>query len=225
MRKIGIVEDDEKLSGELKLFLENNGYSAEVVKPCDYTPSGILSREFHLLLLDIGLPQTDGLYLCREIRRQSELPMIMITSQDTEMMELMSISSGADDFVTKPFHVQILLARIERLLSRAYPKRQEEILKFGELGLDVSKGVIFTKEGSVELTKNELKILACLGKHANRIVSRDEIMNYLWDSEMFVDDNTLTVNINRLRGKMELLGTKQMLQTKRGLGYILLCDF
>lgn len=225
MRKIGIVEDDEKLSGELKLFLENNGYFAEVVKPCDYTLDGILSKEFHLLLLDIGLPQTDGLYLCREIRKRSELPMIMITSQDTEMMELMSISSGADDFVTKPFHVQILLARIERLLSRAYPKRQEEILKLGELSLDVSKGLIFTKEGSVELTKNELKILVCLGKNANRIVSRDEIMNYLWDSEMFVDDNTLTVNINRLRGKMEQLGRKQMLQTKRGLGYILSCDF
>ena len=110
-------------------------------------------------------------------------------------------------------------------IENDYAKRQEEILKLGELSLDVSKGLIFTKEGSVELTKNVLKILVCLGKNANRIVSRDEITNSLWDSEMFVDDNTLTVNISRLRGKMEQLGRKQMLQTKRGLGYILSCDF
>lgn len=225
MRRIGIVEDDEKLSAELKLFLEGNGYLAEVVGENDCTAERILAKEFHLLLLDIGLPRTDGVYLCREIRKRSELPIIMITSKDTELMELMSISSGADDFVTKPFHVQILLARMERLLKRAYQEHLgEEQMKLGEMHFDISKGIISTKDGITELTKNELKILSYLGKRANHIVSRDELMNYLWDSEMFVDDNTLTVNINRLRGKMGMIGVKKMIQTKRGLGYLLVCD-
>lgn len=222
MKKIGIVEDDKKLSKELRDFLKNNGYLAELVEENEYTFEKILEKNFHLLLLDIGLPQTDGLYLCREIRKKSDLPMIIITSKDTEIMELMSISSGADDFVTKPFNVQILLARIERLLSRAYKEHTGDIRKnLGELTFDMAKGIIFTKTESVELTKNELKILTCLWENVNKIVTRDEIINMLWDSEMFVDDNTLTVNMTRLRGKFKQLGLEHMIQTKRGLGYIL----
>lgn len=224
MRKIGIVEDDKKLSGELKSFLEHNGYLAEIVKPTEYMAESILDKNFHLVLLDIGLPQTDGLYLCRELRKKSNLPMIMITSRDTEMMELMSISSGADDFVTKPFNVQILLARMERLLERSYPEYSEQtVVKLGTLTFDKAKGILYTEEKSVELTKNEIKILLCLTKRINQIVPRDEIMNMLWDSELFVDDNTLTVNITRLRGKFKLLQAEDLIQTKRGLGY-LLCD-
>ncbi len=224
MRKIGIVEDDKKLSEELKNFLEHHGYIAEIVEPKEYTTEIILSKNFALLLLDIGLPQTDGLYLCREIRKKSSLPMIIITSKDTEIMELMSISSGADDFVTKPFHIQILLARMERLLFRAYPEQAEQTLsKIGMLTFDKAKGILYTKEESVELTKNEIKILLCLTKKINQIVSRDEIINMLWDSELFVDDNTLTVNMTRLRAKFKLLHAENFIQTKRGLGYRL-CD-
>lgn len=219
-----MIEDDGKLSKELKSFLENNGYIAEIVEEREYTFNKILEKNFHLLLLDIGLPQTDGLYLCREIRKKSELPMIIITSRDTEIMELMSISSGADDFVTKPFNVQILLARIERLLSRTYRESAKDMKKdLGDLTFDMARGIIFTKTDSVELTKNELKILTCLWDNVNKIVTRDEIINMLWDSEMFVDDNTLTVNMTRLRAKFKLLGLEHMIQTKRGLGYIL-CD-
>lgn len=224
MRRIGIVEDDKKLSEELKNFLEHHGYIAEIVKPEEYITEIILSKNFALLLLDIGLPQTDGLYLCREIRKKSNLPMIIITSKDTEIMELMSISSGADDFVTKPFHIQILLARMERLLFRAYPEQSEQtLIKFGMLTFDKAKGILYTKEESVELTRNEIKILLCLTKKINQIVSRDEIINMLWDSELFVDDNTLTVNMTRLRAKFKLLHAENLIQTKRGLGYRL-CD-
>lgn len=225
LRRIGIVEDDKKLSAELKDFLENHGYCAEIVMPIEYTVEHIVEKKFHLLLLDIGLPQTDGLYLCREIRKKSNLPIIMITSKDTEIMELMSISSGADDFITKPFNVQILLVRLERLLERAYPENPESTqIEFGGITFDKAKGIIYTKEKSVELTKNEIKILLCLTKNRNQIVSRDEIINMLWDSELFVDDNTLTVNMTRLRNKFKLLGVENLIQTKRGLGY-LLCDF
>lgn len=224
MQRIGIVEDDKKLSEELKCFLEHNGYVAEIMDQKEYTIDCILDKGFHLLLLDIGLPQTDGLYLCKEIRKRSELPMIIITSRDTEVMELMSISSGADDFITKPFNVQILLVRLERLLSRAYPEHLEDtLIKLGKLTFDKTKGIIYTSEKSVELTKNEIKILLCLTKKINQIVSRDEIINMLWDSELFVDDNTLTVNMTRLRGKFKLFGMEHYIQTKRGLGY-LLCD-
>jgi DNA-binding response OmpR family regulator len=264
VKRIGIVEDDEKLAAELCVFLKNNGYEAEIVAEGEYVPEKILERNFHLLLMDIGLPQTDGLFLCREIRKQSELPMIMITSNNTEMMELMSIRTGADDFVSKPFHVQILLARVERLLNRAYPERvSDSIMRIGKLTFDSLKGIIYmtendaeescmkensteensgkesdpkensakenyikesgAKENSVELTKNEIKILLCLGRRVGEIVTREEIINMLWDSELFVDDNTLTVNMTRLRNKLKQLGLEQMIQTKRGLGYVL-CD-
>lgn len=225
MRKIGIVEDDQKLSQELKVFLEHNGYEAENLGAEEFTAACILGREFDLLLLDIGLPGTDGLYLCREIRKTSELPIIMLTSKDTQMTELLSMNQGADDFVAKPFHPQILLARIEAILKRVYRETGEsKSLKLGDFVLDTARGVISSKGGSAELTKNELRILRILSEHKNMIVSREELMNELWDSDVFVDDNTLTVNMTRLRGKLDAIGVHGRIQTKRGLGYILQCD-
>ena len=137
----------------------------------------------------------------------------------------MSMSQGADDFVTKPFHLQILLARIEAVLKRVY--REPVVMeqqKLGAFTLDTAKAVIASKAGSAELTKNELRILDCLARHKNEIVSRDDLISHLWDSELFVDDNTLTVNMTRLRGKLESIGVRDVIQTKRGLGYVLLCD-
>ena len=220
MRKILIVEDDEKLCRELGTFLTNNGYQAESLPEGEYTVAAILEAK-----PDLGLPETDGLYLCRELRKVAELPVIVITSQDTQMAELMSMSQGADDFVTKPFHLQILLARIEAVLKRVYRepvmKEQEQL---GAFTLDVARAVIASETGSAELTKNELRILDCLAHHKNEIVSRDDLISHLWDSELFVDDNTLTVNMTRLRGKLEAIGVRNVIQTKRGLGYVLLCD-
>lgn len=225
MRKIVIAEDDEKLCRELLTFLANNGYQAESLPTGDYSLKAILKAQPELLLLDLGLPGTDGLYLCRELRKVSEVPVIVITSQNTQMAELMSMNQGADDFVTKPFHPQILLARIEAILKRVY--RESAPLEKQELGLfslDLGKAVAASGTGSIELTKNELRILDCLARRKNQIVSRDELISHLWDSELFVDDNTLTVNMTRLRGKLEAIGVKNVIQTKRGLGYVLLCD-
>lgn len=225
MRKILIVEDDEKLCRELQTFLNNNGYQAESLPEGEYTVTAIRKAQPDLVLLDLGLPGTDGLYLCRELRKATELPVIVITSQDTQMAELMSMSQGADDFVTKPFHLQILLARMEAILKRVYrePVVQEK-LRLGAFTLDVPKAVIVSETGSAELTKNELRILDCLARHPGEIVSRDDLISHLWDSELFVDDNTLTVNMTRLRGKLAQIGVQDVIQTKRGMGYVLLCD-
>ena len=225
MRKILIVEDDEKLCRELQTFLNNNGYQAESLPEGEYTVPAIRKAQPDLVLLDLGLPGTDGLYLCRELRKATELPVIVITSQDTQMAELMSMSQGADDFVTTPFHLQILLARMEAILKRVYrePVVQEK-QRLGAFTLDVAKAVIASKTGSAELTKNELRILDCLARHPGEIVSRDDLISHLWDSELFVDDNTLTVNMTRLRGKLAQIGVQDVIQTKRGMGYVLLCD-
>ncbi len=225
MRKIVIAEDDEKLCRELLTFLTNNGFQAESLPPGDYSLKAIQKAQPELLLLDLGLPGTDGLYLCRELRKVSEIPVIVITSQNTQMAELMSMNQGADDFVTKPFHPQILLARIEAILKRVYrdpaPLEKQEL---GLFSLDLGKAVVTSQTGRVELTKNELRILDCLARHKNQIVSRDDLISHLWDSELFVDDNTLTVNMTRLRGKLDAIGVQNVIQTKRGLGYVLLCD-
>lgn len=225
MRKIAIVEDDRRLCRELATFLEHNGYQAECLQEDEYQVQGILAKEADLLLLDLGLPGTDGLYLCRELRKCSQLPVIVITSQDTQMAELMSMNLGADDFVTKPFHPQILLAHMEAVLKRAYrePVETQEQRLCGFV-LNMGKGTISSGEETAELTKNELRILDCLARKKNQIVSREELMNHLWDSDLFVDDNTLTVNVTRLRGKLSSIGIQDVIQTKRGLGYILLCD-
>lgn len=225
MRKIGIVEDDKKLSNELALFLSNNGLCAVSLPERDFTVEAILGHTLDFVLLDIGLPNTDGLYLCKELRKSSDIPIIMITSKDTEMAELMSMNCGADDFVTKPFHLQILLARIEAVLKRVYKDgSRSSIYDLGEFRFDAAKGTVFTEDKTIELSKNELKILNCLAEQKNTIVTREAIISYLWDSEMFVDDNTLTVNMTRLRGKLDYIGVKNVIETKRGLGYLLKCD-
>lgn len=223
MRKVVIVEDDKTLSEELAEFLSNNGYQTKSL--FTYTVEAILAEEPEMILLDISLLATDGLYLCREIRKDSDVPIIMITSKDTEITELMSMNQGADDFVAKPFHTQILLARMEAILKRVYKEEgKKDSLQLGDFVLERTKGIIHSKQGSAELTKNELRILICLGEQKDQIVSRDEIISFLWDNEMFVDDNTLTVNINRLRGKLEQIGIKGAIETKRGMGYLLRCD-
>lgn len=223
MRKIVIVEDDKTLSEELAVFLSNNGYKAESLFM--YTVEDILSKNPDMILLDISLPSTDGLFLCKEIRKKSEVPIVIITSKDTEITELMSMNQGADDFVSKPFHTQILLARIEAILKRVYKEDlQSNQMKLGGFCLDIAKGSVYSEKDNIELTKNELKILICLAEKKDQIVSREDIMSFLWDSEMFVDDNTLTVNVNRLRGKLEQIGVSGVIETKRGMGYLLRCD-
>ena len=220
MNSILIVEDDEKLRTELGIFLGNNGYSIKYMDKFDNTISEILNSKCDLILLDINLPGCDGQYICKEIRKTSDIPIIIITSRDTELDELISINYGADDFVTKPFNSQILLARIASILKRVNKTGNEKI-NCNEFILNTSKSTIEKENKEVELTKNEFKILYYLVSKRNKIVSRDEIMTYLWEGEMFVDDNTLTVNINRLRKKLQDIDLKDIIETKRGQGYIL----
>lgn len=219
MKKILIVEDDEKLANELKIFLNRQGYQAEYLNDFRDPLNSILESHSDLVLLDINLPHHDGQFLCKEVRKTSELPIIVITSKNNELDELISMNYGADDFVTKPFNTQILLARIQAVLKRSQPIVNQ--LNYRDFTLDLSRYTIERDHQELELTKNEFKILYCLLNRQGTIVSREEIMSYLWDSELFVDDNTLTVNINRLRRKLEDIGLKDIITTRRGYGYIL----
>lgn len=210
MKKIIIIEDEEKIRNELKCFLTNYDYEVIAVSDFENVVDEVLSLEAHLILLDINLPVCDGYYLCRKIREKSDVPIIVVTSRDTEMDELMSMNLGADDFITKPYNTQILLARINSLLKRTYKKANTDIIKYKELELDLSKNSASFESQEVELTKNE-----------GKIVSRGDLMDYLWDLDLFIDDNTLTVNINRLRKKLSEIGCSGYIETKRGRGYIM----
>ena len=222
MKKILIVEDDNKLREEMKIFLNNNGYSAQYLEKFDDTINDILKYSPDLLLLDINLPNTDGEYICKELRKVSQLPIIIVTSRDSEIDELLSINYGADHYITKPFNIQILLAKIGSLLRRVHISSEEsEQINAGDFILNISKSKIEKGEKFVELTKNELKILKYLVKNRDKIVSREDVMEYLWEDSSFVDDNTLTVNVTRLRTKLAELNLKDLLETKRGQGYIL----
>lgn len=222
MQKILIVEDDKKLREELRIFLNNNGYEALILEKFNNTIQDILNSNSDLILLDINLPNTDGEYICKELRKVSNVPIIIVTSRDNEIDELLSINYGADHYITKPFNIRILLAKISSLLRRANMSADNsELINANEFVLNISKSRIEKDEKTIELTNNEIKILKYLLKNRERIVSRDEIMEYLWEDSSFVDDNTLTVNITRIRNKLTELNLKDLIETKRGQGYIL----
>lgn len=221
MFKIMIIDDNEQLQNEIGNLLRINGY--EVLKPKDFDkiPQTVKENNPELILLDINLPSGDGFKICTEIRSFSKVPIIFITSRNTNVDELMAITLGGDDFITKPYNTQILLARINALIKRAYPNNSNlDVIEYNGLRLNVLSSTIEHEGNSEELTKNELKILYYLLINKGKIVSRAEIMEYLWDSAMFVNDNTLTVNITRIRNKVEEIGLKEFIKTKRGQGYI-----
>lgn len=225
MQKILIVEDDKKLRKELETFLTKHGFIAKGLEKFDNTIQDILNENADLILLDINLPYTDGEFVCKEVRKTSDVPIIMVTSRDNEIDELMSLNYGADQYVTKTYNIQILLAKINGLLKRnkKSDKEMQEIECDG-FKLNIAERVIKKDDRKIELTKNEYTILYYLCINRGRIVSRDEIMDYLWESEEFIDDNTLSVNVKRLRGKLEELGLVDRIETRRGQGYILKWD-
>ena len=222
MPKILIVEDDKKIRKELETYLNKNGYIAKGLEKFDNTIQDILNENADLILLDINLPYTDGEFVCKEVRKTSDVPIIMVTSRDNEIDELMSLNCGADQYVTKPYNIQILLAKINGLLKRN-KKTDKEIQKIdcNDFSLNIAERVIEKNNQKIELTKNEYNILYFLSTNKGKVVSRDEIMDYLWESEEFIDDNTLSVNIKRLRAKLEELGLVDIIETRRGQGYIL----
>lgn len=222
MAKIMIIEDDITIREELKIFLNRYGYV--IIAPSEFQNivELVKKEEPNIILLDINLPIFDGYYICREIRKFSDVPIIIVTSRDSDVDELMSMNLGADDFITKPYNTQILLARIESILKRAYKSSVvQDVLEYKEMKLNLSNGTVIYDNKTIEITKNELKILSYLIKNKGKIVSREKLMNYLWDCEMFIDDNTLSVNVTRIRKKLEEIGIKNVIETRRGLGYIM----
>lgn len=225
MESIFIIEDDKRIREELTVFLSRYGYKCSYSTNFENIVDEALKANSKLILLDINLPYFDGYYVCREIRKVSNIPIIVVTSRQSEVDELMSMNLGADDFITKPYNTQILLARISSLLRRTYQNLDMDILEYKGLRFNISQSLIEFNGEKIDLTKNESKILYSLIKNKEKIVSRNRLMDELWQSDEFVDDNTLTVNINRLRKKMESIGASNMLNTKRGQGYILQWGF
>lgn len=217
-----IIEDNQQLQNEIGILLTRNGYSVMKVNEFDNLSKLVKESSPHLILLDINLPYDDGFKICTEIRSFSNIPIIFVTSRDTNIDELMSITLGGDDFITKPYNAQILLARINSLLKRVYPsEKANDFIEYNDVRLNVLSSTIEHGDKEIGLTKNELKILHYLLINKGKIVSRVDIMEYLWDSAMFVNDNTLTVNITRLRSKFEEIGISDFIKTKRGQGYII----
>ncbi len=218
MKNILIVEDEVKLRLELMKFLNNNGYQISMIENFDNVINDIIKSNVDLVLLDINLPGFSGEYILKNVRKISNIPIVIITSRNTEIDELLSINNGADDFIAKPFNKEILLARINRLLS----KDEDTKIKYKDVILDIAKSTILKGDLSIDLTQNEMKIFHYLLKNKGTIISRDDLINYLWDNNGFIDDNTLTVNINRLRAKLCNVGLINTIITKRGMGYIIL---
>lgn len=223
MHKIMIVEDDETISSELKELLQNSGYEAVVLQDFNNSLNEILRVAPDLLLLDINIPYMNGELLLQSLRKSTNTPVIMVTSKNSETDEALSISYGADDYITKPYNPNILLLRIGAVLKRIKTNygANSNKLSYRDLLFDVQKGIIKKDSIEIVLTKNEMIIFSYLLSHKNKIVTRDELMTTLWDNTEFVNDNALTVNISRLRNKLKEIGYEDAIDTRKGQGYIL----
>ena len=221
MRRLLVVEDDARLREELCVLLGRNGYEAEALTDFGNTVEQILNSAPDLVLLDLNLPGVDGQYVCREVRRRSAVPIIVVTSRDNDMDELLTLSLGADDFVPKPYNDQVLLAHVATVLKRSYGEGAAAAeISHGGVTLDTARCRVSYQGRSAELTKNELRILALLMRSAGAVVSRQRIQEELWASDEFVDDNTLTVNVSHLRATLAKIGVEDFVLTKRGMGYL-----
>lgn len=218
MQTIMIVEDDPVIREELTFLLENENYQVLTVLDFEAIPEHVRSACPDLVLLDLGLPERDGLSLCTAIREIA--PIIVVTSRTSASDELRALNSGSDDYVTKPYNIPVLLARIKAVLRRNGGENAEpDRLKAAGLQLSLTKGILSANGQTTELTRNELKILAHLMTHAGKIVPRADLIEMLWDSQIYIDDNTLSVNVTRLRSKLEGLGMPGVIKTRRGMGY------
>lgn len=219
---IVIIEDEPSIRQELKLLLENALYSVTALGEFHDTASVALATAPDLILLDLKLPEESGFDVCTKIRAVSEVPVIFLTSQTDSADELNGMLRGGDDYITKPFYPPLLLARIAAVLKRtnkAAKEKEQDRLQYKDVELDIARGSICYQNDQAELTKNEFKILYYLFQNTGRIISRIELIEYLWDNQVFIDDNTLSVNMTRIRGKLEQLGVHDLIETKRGMGY------
>ena len=217
--KILIIEDDPVIQSELETLLRGNGYTAVSVKNFSKVDDIFKAEKPHLVLLDIKLPNESGFSICSQIRSDSNVPIIFVTSCNTDMDELNSIMLGGDAFIAKPYHTAILLAKIASLLKRAYPVHQSEQMAYGGAVLHLESSSLNYDGQSVDLTKNELKSLYYLFKNAGKICARGDMVEFLWDNQLYVDDNALSVNINRIREKLAGIGLTDFIKTKHRQGY------
>ena len=220
MKKIMIVEDDEVIKDELSELLKNSSYLVESVKNFKKAKEEIFKYNPDLILLDINIPYLNGELLLKEIRKESSVPVIMVTSKSGEIDEALSITYGADDYITKPYNPTILLLRIQNIFKRM--NQNNNALKYKDIIVDLNKSELKKDDKVLVLTKNEMIIFSYLLNNKEKIVSRDELMSYLWNNEEYIIDNALTVNISRLRSKLSNFGYENIIETRKGQGYILL---
>ena len=220
MYKIIIVEDDKEIREELTILLKNSGYDVVCITDFENVEKQILEKECHLILLDVNLPGRSGYEICSKIRVKSKVPIIFVTSRNNSMDELNGIMLGGDDYIEKPYNVPILLARIKNLLSRTYSEENKESkIEYKGIVLNVLKSTVSYNGKEIELTKTEIKTLYYLFKNTDMIISRADIIDYLWDNEVYADDNSLSVIITRIREKLKDIGVENLIETKRGQGY------
>ncbi|MCC0683227.1 response regulator transcription factor [Clostridioides sp. ZZV14-6345] len=223
MFKIMVIEDDVSLKNIIAECLSKWGHDVHQIENLENIIEEFRNYKPQLVLLDINLPFYDGFHWCNEIRKISKVPIIFISSRNSNMDVIMGVNIGADDYIQKPFYIDVLIAKVNALLRRTYnfvENNSNQIVHNG-ITLDLSTATISYEDNTIELTKNEIKILHELMKYKGQIVSRNKLMKKLWDSDWFVDDNTLTVNINRIRSKLNEIGIEDFIETKRGLGYII----
>lgn len=222
MDKICIIEDDLKLCELVKVYLENEGYCVYIVEDFINIKEEIIREKPDLVLLDINLPYYDGYFVCRDIRSKSNIPIIIISARNGEKDQVLAINLGADDYVIKPFKPQILCSKIKAVLRRTYGEyvMTDKYSKEKELYLDEKDFSIHFKERKVELTKNEYKLINKFLLNPGIVIKRRELFEELWDEDTFVDENTLTVNITRIKNIFKELGINNMIKTKRGIGYL-----
>ena len=221
MYRILIVEDDEIIAGLVKKHLESWGYQVDLISDFSQVLAEFVRKDPQLVLLDLKLPFFNGFHWCEEIRKISQVPVIFLSSTADNMNMVMAMSRGADDFIAKPFDLEVLAAKVQAILRRTYSfGNTSNLMEYKGTVLNLGNGTLTVGEQKLELTKNELKILQILYEHRGQVVSRDAIMTRLWESDSFVDDNTLTVNVTRLRKKIEGAGLKVFILTKKGMGYM-----
>lgn len=219
MQKIKIIEDDLSIARELKEMLENAGYIVDITEDFSTILEQLKKQKPSLILLDINLPKINGQILLQQIRKEMNIPIIMVTSKNSEADEVLSMSYGADDYITKPYNPTILLLRIGAVLKRS--NRINEKQFYRDLEVIPQKGILIKEQEEIILTKNEMIIFLYLLQNINKIVTRDELMTDLWNNNEYINDNALTVNISRLRSKLKEIGYQDAIETRKGQGYIL----
>ena len=222
MYKVLIVEDEKVIADTLAAHLNKWGYEAVCVTDFQNVLEEFEREKPHIVLMDIGLPFFNGYHWCTQIRAQSKVPVIFLSSMSDNMNIVMAMNMGGDDFIAKPFDLSVLTAKINAVLRRAYSfSGNSDLISHGSVILDISSAVVTNGDKKAELTKNELRILRTLMENAGRIISRDTLMQRLWETDCFVDENTLTVNVSRLRKKLENIGLENYIATKVGMGYMI----